>query len=221
MFEQTADVEVPEVLSEKTKKMALQTIKEQFSRIYKKETSERQNVNIQSFQNVIKSILEDLQSFSGTLTVMTDLCSHDEYTFKHSLNVTVYSLILAMADHYSERQLLEIGLGAILHDVGKLSVPKEIIQKPGKLTDEEFDVIKAHTTNGFNILRKIHEVSLPAAHCAYQHHERFNGCGYPRGLKGEEIHQYARIMAVADVFDALTSERSYRPLCFHIKHYEL
>lgn len=101
-------------------------------------------------------------------------------------------------------------MGSLLHDIGKMMIPPEILHKPGRLTDEEFDIIKNHAKYGFDILRKQGDVPLLSAHCALQHHEKWNGGGYPRGLAGEEIHPYARALAVGDVFDALTTHRVYR-----------
>src|SRR5690606_17963818 len=121
-----------------------------------------------------------------------------------------YSLAIGLKLGYSEAQLEGLGIGAILHDIGKVAIPLEILNKKGKLSEEEYTLVKEHTTNGFEILRKIEELPLLAAHCAYQHHERLDGSGYPRGLKGDDIHPYAKLLAVTDVFDALTTERSYR-----------
>ncbi|MBD3108214.1 HD-GYP domain-containing protein [Bacillus sp. AGMB 02131] len=101
-------------------------------------------------------------------------------------------------------------MGTILHDVGKLKVPREILMKPGELADEEFAIIKKHTEYGFVILKEVKTIPLVVALCAYQHHERLDGTGYPQGLKDEDIHYYAKIIAVADVFDAITSNRVYR-----------
>ena len=124
--------------------------------------------------------------------------------------MTVYTLALAVKLGYNERELLEIGIGALLHDVGKMAVPLEILNKPGKLTKEEFEVIKTHPKVGYDMLKDLPNISLLTAHCALQHHERINGSGYPYGLKGDEIHEYAQIIGIADVFDAVTSHRSYR-----------
>jgi len=141
---------------------------------------------------------------------LTSVYVHDNYTFSHSTNVTIYTLAMAMKMGYNDKQLNEIGMGSMLHDIGKVVIPKEILNKPGKLTDEEFALVKEHPTFGFELLRKEHSISLLSAHCAFQHHEKLDGTGYPRGLKGNEIHEYGKVMAIADVFDALTSNRSYR-----------
>lgn len=213
MDERTADVEIRDVLSEKTRMFAVNTIKTEFANII----NNGKLVRIidapelgKKFRSVVKEILNDVRSNQKVVNVLLDVQTTDQYTFQHSLNVTVYTLALAMAQNYSEKKMIEIGLGAILHDVGKLTIPHEIISKPGKLTDEEYALVKEHTTNGFNFIREIHDISLLCAHCAYQHHERLDGSGYPRGLVKEEIHEYAKLIAIADVFDALSSHRSYR-----------
>jgi HD-GYP domain-containing protein (c-di-GMP phosphodiesterase class II) len=211
--EQTKGVEPKEAVSQRTRNFALHTIKDEFSKMLK---NGRLGNVVDSpdlgkkFRGVVKEILADVRSHHKVMSVLMDVQSADQYTFNHSLNVTIYTLALAMAQKYSEKQLIEIGLGAILHDVGKLTVPNEILSKPGKLTEEEFAVVKEHTTNGFDYLRKIHDLPLLCAHCAFQHHERLDGSGYPRGLEEDKIHEYAKIIAIADVFDALTSNRSYR-----------
>jgi HD-GYP domain-containing protein (c-di-GMP phosphodiesterase class II) len=103
-----------------------------------------------------------------------------------------------------------LGAGALIHDIGKTRLDKELLNKPGQLTPEEYNEIKRHSETGFEILRANREMSLLSAHIAFQHHERWDGQGYPRGLRGEEIHPYSRIVSVADVFDALVADRPYR-----------
>jgi len=97
-----------------------------------------------------------------------------------------------------------------MHDVGKIKIPEEILNKKTPLTEEEFREIKQHASYGFDILRKNNDLSLLSSHVAFQHHEKFDGSGYPRGLKGSEIHEYGKLAAVADVYEALTSKRVYR-----------
>jgi putative nucleotidyltransferase with HDIG domain len=211
--EQTKGIEPKDVVSQTTRNLAVSTIKTEFSKMMKN----GKLVNVidspdlgKKFRGVVKEILADVRSHHKVMSVLMDVQSADQYTFQHSLNVTIYTLALAMAQNYTEKQLIEIGLGAILHDVGKMTVPNEILSKQGKLTDAEFAIIQKHTTDGFESLRKIHDIPLLCAHCAFQHHERLDGSGYPRGLAKDEIHEYAKIIAIADVFDALTSNRSYR-----------
>jgi len=152
-----------------------------------------------------------------------------EETGYHLKRVSHYTRILArdVADHYPEYELTrsgaeEISLVSPLHDIGKVAIPDRILHKPGKLTAEEWEIMKTHATIGGNLLRKIHEKTgspyLWFAHqIAMHHHERWDGNGYPGGLKGDAIPMSARIMAVADVYDALTSERCYKAAFSHEK----
>ncbi|RIW38878.1 HD-GYP domain-containing protein [Bacillus salacetis] len=163
-----------------------------------------------SFKEVIDTILKEIKGSRDLLTLLTDVFAYDSYVFHHSFNVTLYTLAIGLELGMPPKQLDLLGLGAIMHDIGKMMVPEDILMKPGKLTYEEFKEVEKHSEYGFDLLRRLHNVSLLVAHCAFQHHERLDGSGYPRGLKGDEIHPFAKIIAVADVFDALTSNRVYR-----------
>lgn len=166
--------------------------------------------NIEKLQSVFESLLKEVQGTKNVAKLLSDVYIHDDYTFTHSTNVTIYTLAMAIELGMSKSQLNTIGMGAMLHDIGKTLIPLEILNKKGKLTPEEFDIVKKHTELGWEILRKEPTISVVSAHCAYQHHEKLDGTGYPRGLKGDQIIPYARHLAVADVFDALTSNRCYR-----------
>jgi putative two-component system response regulator len=133
----------------------------------------------------------------------------DVYTKGHSGRVAEYAREIAKRYGYSERKQDEIYVTALLHDVGKIGVPDEVINKPSKLTDEEFALIKAHPRLGADILDNIHSMPNLKAGARY-HHERFGGGGYPDGITGKEIPEQARIIAVADAYDAMSSNRSYR-----------
>ncbi len=133
----------------------------------------------------------------------------DTYTNGHSGRVAMYAREIARLYGYSEEQLNDIYIMGLLHDVGKIGVPDTVINKPAKLTDEEFDLIKQHPVKGYKILENIKEMPQ-LANGARWHHERFDGKGYPDGLSGEDIPEEARIIAVADSYDAMTSRRSYR-----------
>lgn len=135
--------------------------------------------------------------------------SYDKATFIHSINVTILTLFLAKMMGYCEKGLKEIAWGALLHDLGKLKVPKSILNKPGKLTEDEYELMKRHPRDGVKLLESF-SLSKASLLPIIQHHERWGGTGYPLGLKAEEIHPNARIVAVADVFAALTADRPYR-----------
>ncbi|KON86457.1 histidine kinase [Sporosarcina globispora] len=159
---------------------------------------------------LIRQLIGEIRGNKELLTILSDVYTYDQYIFTHSLNVTLYSLAIGMKLQLLPKDLEILGLGAILHDVGKMKVPADILLKPSKLTAEEFDSIKKHPEDGFNMLRKVEAIPLLVAHCAFQHHERLNGSGYPRGLQGDEIHDFGKVIAIADVFDAVTSNRIYR-----------
>jgi putative nucleotidyltransferase with HDIG domain len=133
----------------------------------------------------------------------------DAETEGHSKRVTAYTLALGRAVGLAEPQLRVVGRGAFLHDIGKMAIPDAILRKPAKLTPEERAVMRTHTELGYQMIRKIPYLQ-EAAEIVYSHQEHFDGSGYPRGLRGEEIHIGARIFAVADTFDAITSNRPYR-----------
>ncbi|MBC7076240.1 MAG: HD-GYP domain-containing protein, partial [Syntrophomonadaceae bacterium] len=152
-----------------------------------------------------------LLSNRDILIHMSDIRTFDDYTFAHSVNVCILSLITGITLGYDDLKLRDLGIGALLHDIGKTKIDKEILNKPDDLTKEEFNEIKKHTVYGFKILRQYDDIPLLSAHIAYQHHERWDGQGYPRGLSDKNIHEYARIVAVADVYDALLADRPYRP----------
>lgn len=137
--------------------------------------------------------------------------NHDHNTFTHSANVAYYSVLLSKSLGISDKKTLkQIATGALLHDIGKLEIPKSILDCPGPLDERAIARIKEHPKIGFLKLCDREDVSFGELMMIYQHHERKNGRGYPVGLLGEEIHEWARICMVVDIFDALTSDRPYR-----------
>ncbi|MFD1954157.1 HD-GYP domain-containing protein [Paenibacillus thailandensis] len=163
-----------------------------------------------TFRSVFGEIMQDLATRPNVLVSLTNIHVTDAYIFQHAVNVAVLAGIMGIAKGYNRNQLEELGIGALLYDIGMTRIPPKLISHPGPLTAEEKAIVESHTTEGFQILRKYHDISLVSAHCALQHHERFNGSGYPRGLKHEDIHMYAQIVGLADTYDALTSPRPHR-----------
>ena len=133
----------------------------------------------------------------------------DTYTNGHSTRVAKYSVMIATRMGYKGEKLEQLEFAAMLHDIGKIGVPREIINKTSRLTDEEYNIIKTHPGIGSGILKEINEIPDIAIGARY-HHERYDGKGYPDNLKGTEIPEIARIIGVADAYDAMTSKRSYR-----------
>ncbi len=161
-------------------------------------------------------VLQDLSElFYRTIkSIAQALDAKDKYTHGHSMRVTLYALALAKKLNLSDEMLEEIETTGLLHDIGKIAIPDRILLKPGKLTDEEFAVIKSHPELGEKLIKGINKLKLISGWLK-SHHERFDGRGYPEGLKGEEIPLTARIIAIADTYDAMTSSRSYRAALSH------
>jgi HD-GYP domain-containing protein (c-di-GMP phosphodiesterase class II) len=174
---------------------------------------------------VLELMLGEVQMSGEVAIALRDLCTADAYTFQHSVDVTAMGMFLGWhvfaADGWSpatrsggssqiDERLLVLGMGLLLHDIGKLAVPVPILQKPGRLTLQERELIELHPQAGFDLLGSSAWPQLVKA-IVLRHHERWDGTGYPGGLRAHEIHPMARIAAVADVFDAVTSERPYAP----------
>ena len=206
-------IEVEDTVPVIVRNRALSTIKKSFQSLNGLSTTNASYVLDNQSKEIVSIVDELLLAVTGNdelLTVLADAYLFDEYLYQHSFQVTLYSIAIARELGHSAEDLRLIAIGALLHDIGKIMVPKEIITKPGRLTHDEFDTMKMHTRYGFDVLRNLHSISLLVAHCAFQHHERIDGSGYPRGLVDFEIHPFAKIIGVADVFDAVTTNRVYR-----------
>lgn len=166
-------------------------------------------IQIGKINALVESIIEQLLSKRDIVLSLSRLRSIDNYTYEHSLNVCVLSIILGI-DLKVEKQLLSIlGTGAIMHDVGKVVVPEDILKKPSRLTPAEFAEIKKHTEYGYEILKNS-DISEEAAGIALYHHEKYDGSGYNRNFSGERIPLFSRIVAVADAYDAMSNDRVYK-----------
>ena len=199
------DVHPPELIREQTRISAIQLIRETFY------TAKGQHgINVRRIRAAVDDIVDEVLYDRDALVHLGDIRGHDNATFAHSVNVAVLCCLIGRGMGYNRTQLVELTLGGLLHDVGKIFIPPEILNKEEPLTGEEIAIVRRHPRDGFELLRTTPGIPLRSAHMALQHHELMDGSGYPRGLKGHEIHPYARINAVADAFDALTSDRPYR-----------
>jgi len=159
---------------------------------------------------LVEEISNSVLRNPGALISLARLKTADDYTYLHSVAVCALMIALARQLKLDEQQTREAGMAGLLHDLGKALIPNEILNKPGKLTDEEFAIVKTHPTKGHELLQtaaNIHEVTKDV--CLH-HHEKFEGGGYPKNLKGDEISLFARMGAVCDVYDAITSNRPYK-----------
>lgn len=209
----TEDICYKEVVPRELKTQAIKSIEGTFQQVQLDATISSAIViekASQSFTALIRDLHSQIKNNNDLISLLSDVYTYDNYIFTHSFNVTLYSLAIGMELGLNQKELETLGLGAVFHDVGKMKIPTEVLFKPGKLSEEEFQQIKQHPQDGFDILRHVQTIPLIVAHCAFQHHERLNGSGYPRKIKGSDIHYFAKIIAVADVFDAVTSDRVYR-----------
>ena len=172
------------------------------------------NTDSEDFESAAHSVTEDLLgAISANNAVALDLdqikiC--DEYTFKHSVDVAAMAMTIGKNYGLTHRELREIGLSGLLHDLGKTKVPEEVLNKPERLTPEEFEVMKQHSLFGYQILKEKATFSEGVLMGVLEHHEKSNGNGYPLKMSGDQIHKYAKIISVADVFDALVTARPYK-----------
>lgn len=160
----------------------------------------------EAVNHIVKKVLENESVFMN-LTGIRDI---DNYTFLHSVDVCIFSVITGKKIGLSSTDLTELGTGAILHDIGKCKISQEILLKPGKLTDDEFRHMKLHAIHGYDIINNTPGLNKRIANIACQHHEKWDGSGYPLGLANFQIDKFARIVSIADVYDALTSDRVYK-----------
>lgn len=165
---------------------------------------------INSIKDIVSDIIDDIISKKNVMINIVDIKTMDNYTYQHCVNVAVLSLILGIKLNLTKDELFKLTTGALLHDFGKTLIPKEILLKKEKLTDEEFNLIKEHTTKGYDFFKGLNELSPISRIIVLQHHEKVDGSGYPEGREENDINRFAKIVAIADVYDALTSDRVYR-----------
>jgi HD-GYP domain-containing protein (c-di-GMP phosphodiesterase class II) len=170
--------------------------------------------NLAPVQIQVNYLIDDLLSNSNLLIGVSDLKNYDDYTYQHSVGVCALAITIGINNGYNRAQLQTLGTGALLHDIGKINIPIEILHKPGALTDDEYNIIQKHSWDGYKIISSSFEIPTVCAQVALTHHERIDGKGYPQHLSGVEINDYALIVAVVDTFDALVSDRPYRR-CFN------
>jgi len=234
----TDDIVIEDVISEQKRAAGRKALKNAYSltekaiKDFRFESIEtiKKNLDSPKFSKVFNQIpiLSDVQSIIGdivdevlnneTLTGLNSLKTHDNYTFNHSIDVAITSLLIGKKLNLNYSQLSDLANGCIMHDLGKIFIDQDILNKPGKLTAEEYERIKEHPTLGYMLLRE--KGKILSNHVAYQHHERQDGTGYPRGLRGtnkigekrgeSEITLFGEISAVADIHDAMISDRVYR-----------
>ena len=193
------------LVSKQTQVMAFQMMSNVVSAIQR-----GNGIDPKGAREVSTMMVDEILKTPDALLNLVDIKSFDDYTFTHNVNVATLSVIIGQSLGLSGSDLFDLGLGALLHDVGKLKISLSILNKEGKLTEAEFTEMKRHPTFGYEVLCRSQDIPERSRMVALQHHERFHGKGYPRGLTGESISLFGRICAIADVYDALTTDRPYR-----------
>ena len=199
------DITISTLITEETKLKGKNMIRKVF-----RDISTDQHININQINKFIEELTWEILNNQEVLTSLIDIKSYDSYTFDHSVNVAALSLLIGKLLNYNKAQLIKLGVGAILHDIGKITIPKDILNKTTKLNNSEFKAIKEHPNLGYNSMKNHYKISPLSRIVILSHHEKVDGSGYPKGLVGDEIHEFAKIVALTDVFDALTSDRCYR-----------
>ncbi len=166
---------------------------------------------VSSLAEIITDLLRaDSNMLLSLVHIFSYLGKQEDFLYAHSVNTSILATNLGLAHGYGRTELINLCMAALVHDIGYLKIPKDIINKPAKLTREEFDQVKKHTVYGVELLNKIEGILESASEVVHQHHEKVDGSGYPNGKRGDEISDYAKIVAIAEVYEAITHPRPYR-----------
>lgn len=167
-------------------------------------------INSEEVNLLVNEIGDSLLRHENALISLVSIKNKDNYTYMHSIAVCALMTLLSIKLGHNEQQKQQAGIAGLLHDIGKIFVPLEILNKPGQLTDKEFDVMKKHSSQGYELLKSFHNVSADVLNVCLHHHEKYNGTGYPSQLKGEDIPLITRMATICDTYDAITSDRPYK-----------
>ncbi|SJZ31430.1 HD-GYP domain-containing protein [Selenihalanaerobacter shriftii] len=213
--EQNLKDEKTEIISEQIEKEIKIITKEYVQNVsISKQVSDM--IKFEAILGIIEEIVEGIIDNEDILHNLESIMNFKDDKFFHLINVTVLSLMLGSSLKYNKEWLRILGIGAFLHDIGETKVPAKILNKPSKLSPAEFAEEQKHTLYGYEFLEQQENINELSALIAYQHHERCDGSGYPQGLLKRDIHEFSRIVAIADVFDAMRNDRVYRS-AFKIK----
>ncbi len=210
------DVNVEDPITEKTRQVARSMVKDITGGIKSSENGTTgkiaNSINVQDrdILQTVNQIIDELLDSKDIVVQLVDIRSKDNYLFAHSVNCAVLATLVAKKMKYKPKELRWLATGALFHDLGMAALPKEILEKQDKLTDEEYLAVKKHPLLSFDIFKTTNIFDARAGAVVLQHHERYQGQGYPKGLVGKDINPLAQIAGLADVYDAMTSERPYR-----------
>lgn len=218
IIDEYSSEEIEDIIKPELRQKAILTIKEAFSNINRitvaDKFSKKESVYFDNIENMAEDLIENILNNKDVLLSLVDIRSMDNYVYSHSVNVAVISLVLGIALKLPKRQLQYLCTGALLHDVGKSFVSKEILMKQEELTSEEISVLKQHSVLGYKYLSDSYNLSANSKIIALQHHERPDGLGYPNGLVCDEINMLSKIVSIANAYDTLSSGRPNKKSMF-------
>ncbi len=203
------DINIQNIIDDTLRQRAIGAVKHIFNSLENKE-EKKAEINLLNAKNFIEDIVDEIINKKHLIINMVDLKYFDDYTYYHCVNVAVLSIVVGFTLGLSREDLWKLGLGAMIHDIGKVFIPKDILNKRGSLTEEEIAIVQGHSEKGYDYLREKWEIPIKSYIAVLFHHERYNGTGYPRGREKENIQLFSRVIAIADVYDALISDRPYR-----------
>ncbi|MGE5581531.1 MAG: HD-GYP domain-containing protein [Bacillota bacterium] len=193
---------ITDSIAEETRFKARGLLKKTADHLLKEEA-----VPTSKLKNIVKELVDQVFMDINVIYNMVDIRSYENYLYSHSVNVCILSLMIGLEMGLNRGQMENLGMGALLHDIGRLFTDPRPLNQSGQLVSEDYEQVKKHARLGYEVLKKKFEVNFLSAHVALQHHEREDGSGYPRGLTGKRIHRFAKIVAVADAYDAMTSQQ--------------
>ncbi len=211
IIENSYNPEIKLIIKNELRDKCLNSLKNTFSGIHKNNIHTGENDSINSIILLAEELLDNILSKDDMVYILSDIKDKNPNIYDHSLNIAVISLVVGIGLKLPKDDLLSLCIGALLHDIGKEFIDKNIIDRDGPLTSQEYEILKEHCEKGYNYIKDIDIIPNDSKAIIHQHHERVDGTGYPRGLAENQINYLARIVSIADAYDALTSERNYMP----------
>ncbi len=204
-------IEIKSMISEEVKNQAVMDMKNSFVLADTSRYDKKKSYNaFKKISETVDSFIDEISNNENLIINMIDLKVFDDYTFYHSVNVALLSIVMGMSLGFNKKNIHNLGMAAIMHDIGKVFTPLNILNKNGQLNKKEFRIIQKHSRSGYNYLRDKYPIPFKCYEGVLHHHERWDGSGYPQNLKKHQISLYGRIIAISDVYDALISDRPYR-----------
>ncbi|MBN2897762.1 MAG: HD-GYP domain-containing protein [Clostridia bacterium] len=210
----TKDIPVKGVLDDQEMEKSLKVVKKVFENVLNNHSkgigATIPDEHLKLVEEVINFLIESLTGTGDLLYTVSDMLENEPYTYKHSINVSILSVLTAKALKYGTEEIKNIALGAFLHDIGKMLVDQSLITKPDLLTSAEKELVNQHPKLGYELIKNIDKLPYTAKQIVLLHHEKLDGSGYPYSIKGIEIPEYVRIVTICDMYDAMTTNRVYR-----------